>query len=62
MVHPNQIGQWKKKLIDESAEVFAHSRDRDAEAYEAEKSRLYQQIGKLQVEVEWLKKTAGYRT
>lgn len=61
-IHPNQISQWKKKLVEQSTEVFASGRDRDAEAYEAEKDRLYQQIGKLQVEVEWLKKTVGYRS
>jgi transposase-like protein len=61
-LHPNQIGQWRKKLIDESAEVFARNRNREAEAHEVEKDRLYRQIGKLQVEVEWLKKTVGYKT
>jgi transposase len=61
-LHPNQIGQWRKKLIDESAEVFARNKDREAEAHEVEKDRLYRQIGKLQVEVEWLKKTVGYKT
>ena len=61
-VHSNQIGQWKKRLINESAELFSQNRGRDAKSYEVEKDRLYQQIGKLQVEVEWLKKTVGYRT
>ena len=61
-VHPNQVGQWKKKLLDGSADLFSRGKDHDTEAHEAEKDRLYRQIGKLQVELEWLKKTAGYKT
>ena len=60
-IHPNQIGQWKKKLIDGSSDVFSRGKNREAESHEAERDRLYQQIGKLQVEVDWLKKTAGYK-
>lgn len=60
-IHPNQIGQWKKKLIDGSSEIFSRGKNREAESHEAERDRLYQQIGKLQVEVDWLKKTAGYK-
>ena len=59
-VHSNQIGKWKKILQQESAGIFARGKDREIESHEAEKERLYQQIGKLQVEVEWLKKTLGY--
>lgn len=60
-LHPNQIGQWKKKLIEGSSDVFSRKKDREAESHEQEKDKLYQQIGKLQVEVDWLKKTAGFR-
>ena len=60
-VHSNQIGQWKKRLIKEAPDLFSRGKNRDAEAQEAEKDRLYQQIGKLQVELEWLKKTAGFQ-
>jgi len=60
-IHPNQIGQWKKKLIDGSSEIFSRGKNREAESHEAERDRLYQQIGKLQVEVDWLKKTVGYK-
>jgi transposase len=60
-IHPNQIGQWKKKLIDGSSEIFSRGKNREAESHEAERDKLYQQIGKLQVEVDWLKKTVGYK-
>ena len=60
-IHPNQIGQWKQKLIYGSSDIFSRGNNRAAESHEAERDRLYQQIGKLQVEVDWLKKTAGYK-
>jgi len=60
-VHPKQIGQWKRKLVQGSAELFSRGKDREAEAHEAKKDRLYRQIGKLQVELEWLKNTVGYK-
>jgi len=41
-------------------EVFGQGRQREEEAAEAEKDRLYRQIGKLQVEVDWLKKKTGH--
>jgi transposase-like protein len=56
-VHPSQIAQWKRQLQDGAAEVFAPGvagdHDRASEALQAS---LYEQIGKLQMEVDWLKK------
>ena len=55
-VHPNQISQWKKKLLEELPELFSEkrrSREVNKEELEAE---LYRQIGQLKVELEWLKK------
>ena len=52
-VHSSQINTWKKQAL---PEVFDQGRQPEAEAQEAERDRLYQQIGKLQVEVDWLKK------
>jgi transposase-like protein len=55
-VHPTQINTWKKHAQRGLAETFSRSPDRQAAQRDAERDRLYQQIGKLQVELDWLKK------
>lgn len=57
-VHVSQVNDWKKQLVDGAAEVFSSGQERNGAEQEVERNHLYQQIGKLQVEVEWLKKTA----
>ena len=59
-IHPGQINTWKKRALDTLPEVFSRGPDREAAQREAKQDRLYQQIGKLQVEVEWLKKKTGH--
>jgi putative transposase len=59
-VHPTQIHQWKKQLLAEAAELFRDGRSAKAEgASAAEQSELYEQIGRLKMELEWLKKKAA---
>jgi len=58
-VHPSQIAQWKKQLLDALPDVFSRGGGRDAKREEKLKDRLYRQIGQLQVEVDWLKKKVG---
>jgi len=58
-VHPNQIGQWKKKLLEEVPGVFNGRRDREAEDQAQLVDELYKQIGQLKVERDWLKKKSG---
>ena len=58
-VHPNQIGQWRRALLAGVKEVFSDRRRRHAEEDEAEKARLYEEIGRLKVELDWLKKKAA---
>jgi transposase-like protein len=58
-VHPVQVAQWKRQALDELPHVFADHRGREARAVEEEKGRLYEQVGRLKVELEWLKKKLG---
>ena len=55
-VHPVQVAQWKKQALEELPEVFADRRGRAMREAEEEKTRLYEQIGRMKVELEWLKK------
>ena len=59
-VHPRQINTWKKRAQSALPEIFSSGQDRAARQREAKEDRLYQQIGKLQVEVDWLKKKTGH--
>ena len=55
-VHPTHIAQWKKQALDELPDIFSHRRQKGAQEEEALKAALYQQIGQLKVELDWLKK------
>ncbi len=55
-VHTNQIGQWKKRLIEELPLIFSDKRKRAEKDRDELESELYRQIGQLKVELEWLKK------
>jgi len=58
-VHPNQIRQWKQKLLDQMSDIFVDKRRRKSNDDEKLKDQLYQQIGQLKVENDWLKKKSG---
>jgi transposase-like protein len=52
-LHPNQVSQWKRQLLEEGSTIFGNGsvpQQRQAAQVEAE---LYEQIGRLKMEVEW---------
>ena len=55
-VHPTQIGQWKRQLLDGATELFSDDRRRQVENQDTLIAELYEQIGRLQMEAAWLKK------
>jgi len=61
-VHPTQIAYWQHRLHKEMPEIFSARRAKREQDQEALQAQLYQQIGHLKVELDWLKKTAGLLT
>lgn len=59
-VHPNVVCLWKKQALERLPEMFSDRRSKDAKVDSALQDRLYQQIGQLQVELDWLKKKTGF--
>ena len=58
-VHATQIGIWKKQALEELAQVFSSRRSSVVRAQDDLTATLYQQIGQLKVELDWLKKKAS---
>jgi transposase len=58
-VHPTLIHGWKKQLLAGAEQVFCNGAKAGASAAEAEKAELFEQIGRLQMELAWLKKKVG---
>lgn len=58
-VHPTQVSLWKKHLLSEAPLLFGSSHSKKSDDTEELQSRLYQEIGQLKVELDWLKKKSG---
>ena len=58
-VHPMQIAKWRKSALELLPELFVDGRKSKSRNGEADSDALYEEIGRLKVELDWLKKKVG---
>ncbi len=58
-VHPTQITQWKKQLLDGASSLFGQQHVHEQHEQSTREAELFEQIGRLKMELEWLKKKAN---
>ncbi len=58
-VHPTQVRKWRNQLMTEGPTVFGNNVTKQLQAQEARETELFEQIGRLKMELEWLKKKAA---
>jgi transposase-like protein len=58
-VHPTLIATWKKQLVDNAEELFQRGTKVSSNEHETLQAQLYEQIGRLKTELDWLKKKAA---
>ena len=56
-VAPEQVSAWKRQLREEAANAFSHPKATEERRREARETALYEQIGRLKMDIEWLKKS-----
>jgi len=57
-IHPNQVSTWKRQLLVEGPTVFGQQTAKKLQEQIAREAELFEQIGRLKMELEWLKKKA----
>ena len=60
-VHPVLVGQWKKEILEQAGTLFEGKRGPKPQDTHESEDRLYGEIGRLKMELDWLKKSPGYK-
>lgn len=60
-VHPTQISQWKRQLGAEAKDIFGSRRLKEAQDQVGVQASLYEEIGRLKMELDWVKKNCRAR-
>jgi len=58
-IHPVQVSQWKKAIQEQASRLFEGKRGPKPVAEHQQPDKLYSEIGKLKMELDWLKKKSG---
>ena len=58
-LHPTQIRQWKGQVQRGAKTLFVTGHRKDTQEAEAMQGKLYEEVGRLKMELDWIKKTAG---
>jgi transposase-like protein len=59
-VHPTLIHTWKKQLLASAQDCFASGAKAASNDYEALQTQLYEKIGRLEMELDWVKKKSAH--
>ncbi len=58
--YATQVNSWKKQLLSNAGELFGRGAEKQQAEHEHKSGKLYEEIGRLKVEVDWLKKKTGH--
>lgn len=58
-VHPNQVSEWKRQLLEVGSTIFSRDSTDHQREHQEREVELYEQIGRLKMELEWVKKKAA---